>query len=141
MSDQYQNLSSKITMIKHYIKDLSFENLQDINKQNIKEDEVSFSDNINAIFYPYNNDNFGILLKYNCDCILKQKQRRSFILEIDYFGLFKINKMEKYNKDDLTRDGCTLLYPLLKNIIEYISHHGAPLKISLKDSNLKPIKN
>ena len=40
MSNKLEKLSSDTTIIKHYIKDLSFENLLDVNKQNFKKDEV-----------------------------------------------------------------------------------------------------
>ena len=50
MNNKLQNLSNDTTIIKHYIKDLSFENLRDVNNQNFKKDDVTISDNINAIF-------------------------------------------------------------------------------------------
>ena len=46
MSIKLQKLSSDTTIVKHYIKDLSFENLCDINNQDLKKDEVKISDNI-----------------------------------------------------------------------------------------------
>ena len=54
MSDLRQSLDIEAKIIKHYIKDLSFENLQDLNNQNFKEGELKFSDNISAIFQTYN---------------------------------------------------------------------------------------
>ena len=36
MSIKLQELSNDITIVKHYIKDLSFENLCDINNQDLK---------------------------------------------------------------------------------------------------------
>ena len=67
MSNLIQNFTKNTKIIKHYIKDLSFENLQDVNSQNFRKDDVKFSDNINAIFQTYNEKNFSVLLKYNCD--------------------------------------------------------------------------
>ena len=68
MSNLRQSLDIEAKIIKHYIKDLSFENLQDINNQIFKEDEIKFSDNISAIFQTYNEKNFSVLLKFTCDC-------------------------------------------------------------------------
>ena len=50
MSIKLQELSSDTTIVKHYIKDLSFENLCDVNNQDFKKDEVKISDNIRVVF-------------------------------------------------------------------------------------------
>ena len=92
MSNFLQDSTKNTKIIKHYIKDLSFENLQDVNSQNFRKDDVKFSDNINAIFQTYNEKNFSVLLKYNCDCTLIKKKEKIFILEIDYFGYLKLIK-------------------------------------------------
>ena len=141
MSDFREELAKETKIIKHYIKDLSFENLQDVNNQNFNKDDVEFSDSINAILQTYNKKNFSVLLKYTCDCTLIKKRDKIFILEIDYFGLFEIDKRENYSKDILTKSGIILLYPLLKPLVEYISQSGAPFSISLNDLDFNLIKN
>ena len=140
MINKDQNLSSDITVIKHYIKDLSFENLRDVNKQNFKKDEVKISDNINVIFNTYNDDNFSVLLKYSCDCISSKDNKEIFILEIDYFGLFKKNNMSNHSNDDLTKAGCMILYPILKPVVEYIAQNGSPIHITLTEPDFNLIK-
>ena len=141
MSDFREELAKETKIIKHYIKDLSFENLQDVNNQNFNKDDVEFNDNINAILQTYNEKNFSILLKYTCDCSLIKKKEKVFILEIDYFGLFEINKIEDYTQDVLTKSGVTMLFPKLKPLVEYISQNGAALGITLNDLNFNLIKN
>ena len=141
MGNLIEELAKETKIIKHYIKDLSFENLQDINNQNFRKDDVEFSDNINAIFQTYNEKNFSVLLKYTCDCSLIKKKEKVFILEIDYFGLFEINKIEDYTQDVLTKSGVTMLFPKLKPLVEYISQNGAPLSITLNDLDFNLIKN
>jgi preprotein translocase subunit SecB len=136
-----QELTKNTKIIKHYIKDLSFENLRDINSQNFRKDDVKISDNINAIFQTYNEKNFSVLLKYTCDCTLIKKKEKVFILEIDYFGLFEINNREDYTQDILTEGGITLLYPKLKPIVEYISQNGTLVSVSLNDLDFNLIKN
>ena len=128
-------------IIKHYIKDLSFENLQDINNQNFKEDEIKFSDNISATFQTYNEKNFSVLLKFICDCSLIKNNKKCFILEIDYFGLFEVDKRENYSQDELTKRGCILLYPKLKSIVEDITKKGTLFSISLNNLDFNLIKN
>ena len=141
MSDFREELAKETKIIKHYIKDLSFENLQDVNNQNFHKADVEFSDNINAILQTYNQKNFSVLLKYDFNCTLIKKKEKIFILEIDYFGLFEISKREDYTQNALTKSGITLLYPKLKPLVEYISQNGAPLSITLNDLDFNLIKN
>ena len=115
--------------------------MQDINNQRFHKDDVELSDNINAVFQTYNDKNFSVLLKYTCDCTLIKKKDKVFILEIDYFGLFEINKIEDYTQDVLTKSGVTMLFPKLKPLVEYISQNGSTLGITLNDLNFNLIKN
>tara|TARA_A200000113_G_scaffold205495_1_gene201790 strand:- start:959 stop:1384 length:426 start_codon:yes stop_codon:yes gene_type:complete len=140
MSIKLQELSSDTTIVKHYIKDLSFENFCDIDSQVLKNDEVKISDNIRVVFQAYNDDNFSVLFKYSCDCLLVENEKRVFILEIDYFGLFKKNNMSNYSNDDLAKAGYIILYPILKPIVEYIAQNGAPINITLTEPDLNLIK-
>jgi len=140
MNNKHQNLSSDIAIIKHYIKDLSFENLRDVNKQNFKKDDVKISDDINVIFNTYNDDNFSVLLKYSCNCISTKDNKEIFILEIDYFGLFKIKNIANYSHDNLAKEGFIVLYPNLKSVVEYVTQRGAPINILMKEPDFNIIK-
>ena len=141
MSNLRQSLDIEAKIIKHYIKDLSFENLQDLNNQNFKEDELKFSDNISAIFQTYNEKSFSVLLKFICDCTLIKNNEKCFILEVDYFGLFEVDKRENYSQGELTKRGCILLYPILKPIVEDITKKGTLFSISLDNLDFNLIKN
>ena len=141
MSNLRRSLDIEAKIIKHYIKDLSFENLQDLNNQNFKEDELKFSDNISAIFQTYNEKSFSVLLKFICDCTLIKNNEKCFILEVDYFGLFEVDKRENYSQDELTKRGCILLYPILKPIVEDITKKGTLFSISLNNLDFNLIKN
>ena len=140
MSIKLQELTSDTTIVKHYIKDLSFENLFDIDNQDLKKDEVKISDNIRVVFRAYNDDNFSVLFKYSCDCLLVENEKSVFILEIDYFGLFRKNNMSNYSNDDLAKAGYIILYPILKPIVEYIAQNGAPINITLTEPDLNLVK-
>ena len=140
MSIKLQKLSSDTTIIKNYIKDLSFENLCNVNNQGFTENDLKISDNISAVFQTYNDNNFSVLLKYSCDCFFIKDKKRVFILEIDYFGLFKKNNMSNYSNDNLVKIGCILIFPTLKSIVEYMSKHGAPIKITLTEPDFNSIK-
>ena len=139
MSIKLQELSSETTIVKHYIKDLSFENLYDLNNQGFKKDEVKISNTIRVVFQAYNDNNFSVLFKYSCDCLFVKNEKRVFILEIDYFGLFKKNNMSNYSNDDLAKAGCIILYPILKPIVEYIAQNGASINITLTEPDLNLI--
>ena len=141
MSNLRQSLDIEAKIIKHYIKDLSFENLQDLNNQNFKEGELKFSDNISAIFQTYNEKSFSVILKFICDCTLIKNNEKCFILEIDYFGLFEVDRRENYSQDELTKRGCILLYPILKPIVEDITKKGTLFSISLNNLDFNLIKN
>ena len=140
MSIKLQKLSSDTTIIKNYIKDLSFENLCDVNNQGFTENDLKISDNISVIFQTYNDNNFSVLLKYSCDCFFVKDEKRVFILEIDYFGLFKKNNMSNYSNDDLVKVGCILIFPTLRSIVEYMSNHGAPIRITLTEPDFNSTK-
>ena len=74
----------------------------------MKKDEVKISDNIRVVFQAFNDDNFSVLFKYSCDCLLLENEKRVFILEIDYFGLFKKNNISNFEViiiDDFSNDG------------------------------------
>ena len=140
MSIKLQKLTNDTTIIKKYIKDLSFENLCDVHNHDFTENDLKIYDNIGANFQAYNDNNFSVLLKYSCDFLFVQDKKRVFILEIDYFGLFKKNNMSDYSNDDLAKVGSILIYPTLKSIVEYISKHGSPIKITLTEPDFNLIK-
>ena len=140
MSIKLQKLSSDTTIIKNYIKDLSFENLCDVNNQGFTENDLKISDNISAVFQTYNDNNFSVLLKYSCDCFFIKDKKKVFILEIDYFGLFKKNNISNYSNDDFVKAGCVILYPILKPIVEYIIQNGAQINITLTEPDLNLIE-
>jgi preprotein translocase subunit SecB len=140
MRNLREHLADEAKIVKHYIKDLSFENLQNISNQNFKKNELEFSNNISVIFQTYTEKTFSVLLKYACDCTIVKNREKCFILEIDYFGLFIINNIENYSQDNLTKIGGKLLFPLLKPVVEYVTKNGAPLTISLKDLDFNQLK-
>ena len=85
MDNLRQDLTKNTKIIKHYIKDLSFENFQDVESQNFRKGDVEFSDNIDAIFQTYNKKNFSVMLKYACYCTLLKKKEKVF-----HFSFFLI---------------------------------------------------
>ena len=133
MDNVNKNNSDDIKLIRHYIKDLSFENPQDVNQnRSIKNNEHIISTDMKVIYAPYNNNFFSLIVKIILDCSSKEKKIKLSHLELDYFGFFK-NLTENLNQKLLTENGLRLIFPFAKTIIEEISFKGGIIPISVKD--------
>ena len=130
-----------VTLLKHYIKDLSFENPQSIIDNNAQNNNNNISESINFIYKPFENDFFSIVFKYSCECSSKTNAKKLFLLELDYFGFFKILDNKLNNQDELTKKGVQLIFPFVKSIIEDLSAKGGSLPISLRNLDLDLIKS
>ena len=85
MNNVNLNKDNSIKLLKNFIKDLSFENPQKINENNVF--NISNSDlniNMNVFYKPYNNNFFSLLLRYNFDCSTKENKKNQKINEDDY---------------------------------------------------------
>ena len=134
MNNVKQKKDENIKMIKHFIKDLSFENPQNINLNNSTNNNKNILDvNMNVVYTPFKNNFFSLVLKYNFNCFSKEKKFQLFILELDYFGFFKMSKNNDYNQKSLTEHGLKLLFPYAKQIIEDITKKGGSIPILLND--------
>ncbi len=141
MTNVNGNKGFDIEVIKHYIKDLSFENPQSIQDNNLENNKnFNISQNMSFVHTPFKNDFFSIIVKYSCECSSKKTDKKLLVLELDYFGFFKIVDKSS-NKDNLTKAGAKLILPYVKSIIEDITNRGGSIKISLKDVDLDLIKN
>ena len=143
MNNVNQNKYDKIKMIRNYIKDLSFENPQDINENNsLNNDNSNIEVKMNVVYKPYNDNNFfSLILRYTFDCSSKQSRRNLFNFEFDYFGFFEILDKENHDQETLTKLGVKLMFPFVKEIIENISKNGGSLPISLNDVDFNLTKN
>ena len=141
MANVNGNENFSIEVIKHYIKDLSFENPQSIKENNLENNKnCNISQNMSFVHTPFKNNFFSIIVKYSCDCSSKNTGNKLLVLELDYFGFFKIvNKSS--NKANLTKAGAKLILPYVKSIIEDITDRGGSIKITLEDVDLDLIKN
>ena len=137
MNNVNVNQEYNIKIIKNFIQDLSFENPHTLNGNNSDNNEIDF--NTSVIFKPHDNNYFSLILKYTLDCSSKQNEKKLFILELDYFGYFKILGNENYDQKSLAEKGTKLLFPFVKEIIEDITRKGGSIPILLNeiDFNLK----
>ena len=143
MNNVNENEYSKIKMIRNYIKDLSFENPQNINENNSVYNENSSIDvKMNVVYKPYNNNKFfSLILRYTFDCSSKHNQKKLFNLELDYFGFFEILEKTENNQENLTKIALKLLFPFVKEIIENTSKNGGSLPITLNEIDFNLTKN
>ena len=140
MSKVNENVKPSIKLIKNYIKDLSFENPQTLNENNAENNNNNnISANISFLYEPFKNDFFSLILKYSCECS-SISGKKLFVLELDYFGFFKILNNSS-NKADLTKEGARLILPYVKSVIEDITNKGGSIKITLENVDLDLIKN
>lgn len=137
------NKDDSIKLLKNFIKDLSFENPQKIEENNVFHNGNSdLNITMNVFYRPYNNNNFfSLLLRYNFECSSKENKKNLFNLELDYFGFFEILKQENYNQEKLTKNGIKILFPYVKEIIEDITTKGGNMPISLNEVDYNLIKN
>ena len=137
------NKDDSIKLLKYFIKDLSFENPQNIEENNVF--QISNSDlniNMNVFYTPYNNNNFfSLLLRYNLECFSKENKKNLFNLELDYFGFFEILKQKNYDQKELTESGTKVLFPFIKEIVEDITRRGGSFPVSLNEVDFNLIKN
>ena len=141
MNKVNENEKFDIKLIKHYIRDLSFENPQSLNDNNAENNKNNnISENMNFIHEIFENNFFGITIKYSCECTSTKISKKLFVLELDYFGLFELINNKSYNQEELTKKGVKLIFPFVKSIVEDISNRGGSLSITLKDIDFELIK-
>ena len=141
MNNVNENKGNELELIRHYIKDLSFENPQDINQnKSIQNSNYEISSNMNVIYKPYHNNFFSLIIKITLDCSSKKEKNKLSHLELDYFSFFK-KLTENLDQKSLTENGLKLIFPYAKTIIEEISHKGGCVPISLNDVDFNLVEN
>ena len=142
MSNVNVNKNDGIKIIKNFIQDLSYENPQNINENNpVNNNNNDIDVNMNVVYKPYNNNFFSLNLKYSIDSSSKNSKKKLFNLELDYFGFFEILETNNHNQRLLTEKGIKLLFPFIKEIIEYITQKGGSVPILLNELDFNLEKN
>ena len=135
-----ENKVSNIKIIKHFIKDLSFENLHKVNHDPINNNNSNIDQNMKAIYQPFKNDFFGLVLNLTFDCSSKESKEKLSHLELDYFGFFKILDPSDIDQKNLTQNGLKLIYPFAKEIVESITQKGGNVPILLNDIDFNSLE-
>ena len=136
MSNVNENNLSKVKLLKHFIKDLSFENPQNINDNNADNNNNNEIDiKMNVVHQIYEDNFFSLILKYRFDCSSKVNSTKLFVLEIDYFGFFKILGNSISDQKLLTEEGLKLIYPYVKDVIEDLTKKGGSVPVTLSNED------
>ena len=142
MTNVNENNKYNIEVIKHYIKDLSFENPQSIQENNLENNKnCNVSQNMSFVQSSFKNNFFSVIVKYSCNCSSKKTGNKLLVLELDYFGFFKILKDKSYDQAHLTKEGAKLILPFVRSIIEDITNKGGSIKITLEDVDFEITKD
>ena len=142
MTNVNENENFSIEVIKHYIKDLSFENPQSIQENSLEYNKnCNISQNMSFVHTPFKNNFFSIIVKYNCECSSKKTGDKLLVLELDYFGFFKIIDDNTHSQTELTKKGVKLILPFVKSVIKDVTNKGGSTPISIEDVHLDLIKD
>ena len=142
MNNVNQNKKSDVKLIKHFIKDLSFENPQNVNELRADYNNNSnFDINLNILHDAYENNHFSLILKYFLDCTCKINDKKLFHLELEYFGFFKIINKDETDKKVLSEHALNLIFPFAKEVIEDVTRKGGSVPVSLNSTDLSLMQN
>ena len=143
MNNVNVNKKDSIKIIKNFIKDLSFENPQNMNKSNVIDNKNSnLKFNMDVVYKTYDNIKFfSLLLRYTLDCSSRDDERKLFVLELDYFGFFEILEDKKCDQEQLIKLGIKLLFPFVKELVEDITRKGGVVPVTLNEVNFNLIQN
>ena len=142
MNNVNENKKSNVKLIKHFIKDLSFENPQSINDVNLDYNNNNSIDfNMKILHERYENNHFSLILKYIVDCTTKNNNKKLCYLELEYFGFFKILNKGETDQKALTKNGLEIIFPFAKEIIENVTRWGGSFPILLNSVDLSLMEN
>lgn len=107
-----------------YIKDLSFENPSALSNITSTEEAPSISIHIEAQANNLADRSFEVSLHIRAEA--KRKEKKVFLLELDYAGVFTIGKEvpEEYLRPILMIECPRLLFPFARNIVATITQEG-----------------
>ena len=112
---------SDISLLRQYIKDLSFENPMSPNLPS-KDKNPSVNLDINTTYLDLSNDNHEINLKIKSTTSIDKDV--IFIIELQYAGLIKYSIKNEEDKKRLVISGSYLLFPYARSIISNITMEG-----------------
>ena len=132
---------SNLIILNQYIKDLSYENFQKNKTQNFNAKDNNTNIEINVIHEAYGEINFGVGLKVTINCKSKKEKNTLFHLELDYYGLFKLENTKLVDKNKLASEGARIIFPFARSIIASVTQNGGFMPIILDNVNFNLMKS
>ena len=114
-------IKNEITLIRQYIKDLSFENPMAPNSPSQKINPTINLD-VNTNYLDLKNDNHEINLKIQSTASIEKDTL--FIIELQYAGLIKTVLKNEDDKKNLIISSSYLLFPFARSIISNVTIEG-----------------
>ena len=130
-----------LKVLNQYIRDLSYENFHNNSFQNFNIKENNTNIDIKVIYEPLDDDHFGVIIKSVINCKTKKNNDNVFHLELDYFGFFKIDKVNSYNRDKLSSEGAKIIFPFARSIIASVTQNGGSIPIVLDNPDFNLLKS
>ena len=130
-----------LNILNQYIKDLSYENLQNNGIKNFNQKENDTSIDINVIYEPKSDNNFEVIIKVKINCKSRNKKSIIFHLELDYYGFFELEKIKNFDRDKLSSEGAKIIFPFARSIIANITQNGGNMPIILDNVNFDLMKS
>ena len=112
--------TSEITLIRQYIKDLSFENPMSPNLPSQNNPKVNLD--VNTTYLDLKNNNHEVNLKIKSTASIDKDA--IFVIELQYAGLIKTIIKNEEDKKRLIISGSYLLFPFARSIISNITMEG-----------------
>ena len=141
MKNVNKNDKPFLKLINQYIKDLSFENLIEIEEKEYEKKEKKTSIDISINYNTFKNNFFGVTIKICCNGRLDLKKVNLFHLEMDYFGFFSVTDISNYNSEILTKEGARIIFPFARSIIVNVTQNGGINPIYLDNINFDLLKS
>ena len=132
--------TSNLIILNQYIKDLSYENFQKNENQNLNPKENNTNIEINVVHETYDEINFGVSIKITINCKSKKEENAIFHLELDYYGLFKTENIKLIDSNKLASEGARIIFPFARSIIASVTQNGRYGPIILDNVNFKLMK-
>ena len=141
MNKVNNNETPHLKILNQYIKDLSYENFQknNVHNSNIKDNDTTID--IKVINEPYDDEHFGVIIKIIINSKSKKEKNNVFLLELDYFGFFKIDNIKSFDINKLSSEGAKVIFPFARFIIANITQNGGNIPIILDNVDFNLMKS
>ena len=136
MSEKKQEVSTKMQVLGHFIKDLSFENIAaQESKQGTGTPDIEVKINLDASKRTQD-DQYNSSIKISVESKDTKTNKNIFLLELDYGGIFKIENIPDDQLHPFLMIECPrMLFPFVRRVVHDVTRDGGypPLNLDSID--------